>query len=149
MKLCVDVEINSPKDKVWSVVSDIENCSSVISAIVDLEILEKPELGLLGLKWKETRKMFGKESSETMWITDCVEEEYYCTRAENCGAIYITKISLEENAGKTLLSMSFSGETDTFWVKIVSALMGVFIKKSMIDALQNDLNDIKTHVERL
>lgn len=42
----------------------------MVSGIISLNILHQPEDGLVGLKWEETRKMFGKEASETMWITD-------------------------------------------------------------------------------
>jgi len=44
-----------------------------------IEVLEKPDAGFVGFKWKETRKMFGKEATEIMWITDSVENEYFST----------------------------------------------------------------------
>ena len=148
MKISVDTEINSSKDKVWTVITDFENSPNVISGIVGLEVLEKPESGLVGFKWKETRKMFGKEADETMWITDCEDGEYYATRAENHGAIYRSKLSVEAlGENKTKLTMSFEGDSDSVLVKIISALMSVFMKKSMIKMLQVDLADIKRHVE--
>lgn len=79
MNITVSVEINSPKSRVWTAITDFDNCINMISAIVDLKVIHKPEEGLMGFKWTETRKVFGKESTETMWITDCKEEEYYCT----------------------------------------------------------------------
>jgi len=148
MNITVSVEINSPKNRVWHAITDFENCIHMISGIIDLKIIHKPEKGLIGLKWTETRKMFGKESTETMWITDYIEEEYYCTRAENCGAIYITKISLAEVEDKTLLTMSFSGTSDSIFIKIISSFMNLFFKKSMIKMLEKDLNEIKAFVEK-
>ena len=119
MEISVEVEIDSPKSKVWTAITNIQNCEKMISAIINLKILYQPEEGLVGLKWTETRKMFGKESSETMWITDCKDGEYYCTRAENCGAIYVTKIALSEVSNKTILTMSFSGTSDSVFVKLI------------------------------
>lgn len=148
MKLSVDIEIEKPKEAVWSAITDIENCDNFISAIVDLKILNKSENGLVGLKWQETRLMFGKEASETMWITEAVENEYYCTRAESHGSVYITRLSLSEAGNNTLLNMTFTAEAQKLFIKIVSACMGVFIKSSMKKALYKDLEDIKKYVEK-
>ena len=87
MNITVDIEIDSPKSKVWTAITDTDNWMNMVSGIIDLKILHRPEEGLIGLKWSETRKVFGKESSETMWITDCIPREYYCTRAENGGVL--------------------------------------------------------------
>lgn len=54
MKVSVDIEIAVPKEVLWSAITDIENCSKMISSIIDLQILRQPEDGLVGLKWKET-----------------------------------------------------------------------------------------------
>ena len=148
MEISVDVEISKPKNVVWTAITDIENCINMISGIIELKVLEKPEEGIVGLKWMETRKMFGKDASETMWITDAKEGEYYCTRAENHGAIYVTKMSVNELDGKTLLTMSFSSTSESIAIRIISSIMGLFIRKSMIKMLKRDLEDIKTFVEK-
>ena len=148
MQITVDIEIASSKEKVWATIIDIENCASFIASIVDLQILNKPEDSLVGLKWKETRVMFGKEASETMWITDSVEKKYYRTRAESHGSVYITKLSLSAFKGKTILTMSFSAEAQTTFVKILSLIMGMVITSSMKKALRKDLEDIKKQVEK-
>lgn len=148
MKVSVDIEIAKPKEAVWSVITDIDNCTNVLSCIIDLTILEQPEDGLVGLKWKETRMMFGKEASETMWITDAIENKTYSTRAENHGSVYITELSLSGTGSNTLLTMSFTGEAQTLILKIISACMSPFIKGPMKKALRKDLEDIKKYVEK-
>ncbi|MGI9263993.1 MAG: SRPBCC family protein, partial [Gammaproteobacteria bacterium] len=69
MKVSTSIDIASPAENVWAVITDIENCVGRISSILDIEVLEKPETGFVGFKWKETRKMFGKEATEVMWVT--------------------------------------------------------------------------------
>lgn len=147
MEISVTTEIKCPKALVWQAITDIANCKNMISAIIDLTVIEKPEKGLVGLKWSETREMFGKEASETMWITEAVEGQYYCTRAENCGAVYLTKMAVAEDNGKTILSMSFSSESMSFFGKLISGLMGFLMKKSLAKMLKKDLQDIKQHLE--
>ena len=147
MELSVFVEIEKPLEDVWKTITDFKNCSNFIESIVKLEIIDEPKDTLIGFKWKETRVMFGKEATETMWITDYVENEYYQTRAESHGSIYLSKLSIERVEKHTKLTMSFSSEAQTFFVKIFSLAMGFVIKGSMKKALTKDLNDIKTHVE--
>jgi carbon monoxide dehydrogenase subunit G len=147
MELSVFVEIEKSIEDVWKAIIDFENCSNYINSIVDIEIIENPKDTLIGFKWKETRVMFGKEATETMWITDYVENNYYQTRAESHGSIYISRLSLERVGENTKLTMSFAGEAQTFLTKILSVLMGFMIKGSMKKALLKDLNDIKKHLE--
>ena len=147
MELSVFVEIEKPLEDVWKAITDFKNCSNYIESIIKLEIIDEPKDTLIGFKWKETRVMFGKEATETMWITDYVENEYYQTRAESHGSIYISRLSIELVENYTKLTMSFSAEAQTFFVKIFSMCMGFVIKGSMKKALIKDLNDIKTHIE--
>lgn len=147
MKVTVDIEINKSKDSVWKAITDIDNCESMISSIVKINILHKPSEDFVGLKWEETREMFGKEAMETMWVTDSVVNEYYCTRAESHGSVYITKLSLRNSGSGTLLTMSFNGIAQTNAAKMLSFLMGPFIRNSIKKALTKDLEDIKSFVE--
>ena len=147
MELSVFVEIEKPLSDVWRAIVDFKNCSTYIEAIVKLEIIDEPKDTLIGFKWKETRVRFGKEAIETMWITDCVENKYYQTRAESHGSIYISRLSVERVENRTKLTMSFSAEAQTFFVKIFSACMGFLMKGYMKKALAKDLVNIKRHVE--
>lgn len=148
MELKTNVQINATKEKVWSIISDIENSTDNISAIERIEILTPRTEGLLGLKWKETRTMFGKQATEVMWITDAKENEFYQTRAESHGAIYISRLWLEENTNGTLLSMSFNGEPQTTGAKFMSMVLGWMFKGATVKALKKDLEDIKMVAER-
>lgn len=148
MIVTVNIEINKPKESVWKVITDIEHAQSVISGIKRINILNKPSSDLVGLKWEETREMFGKEATETMWITDAENNDYYITRAESHGSVYITKLSLRNNGSGSLLTMSFNGIAQSISAKFLSLIMGPFIKSSIRKALTKDLEDIKSYVEK-
>ena len=147
MELSVFVEIEKPIEDVWKAIIDFKNCSKYIESIIRLEVIDEPNDTLIGFKWKETRMMFGKEATETMWITYYSENEYYQTRAESHGSIYKSRLSIERIGGYTSLTMSFTADAQTFFAKIVSLCMGFLIKGSMKKALIKDLNDIKTYLE--
>ncbi|MGI9317552.1 MAG: SRPBCC family protein, partial [bacterium] len=81
MQISDSIEIFKPTNIVWSVITDIENSIHYISSILNIEILDKPREGFVGFKWKETRSFMGKETSETMWITESQTNQSYVSRA--------------------------------------------------------------------
>lgn len=82
MKATTSIKINANKEKVWEVVTDYLHWSEFIRAIHRIEILEEPSTNFVAFKWIETRTMFGKEATETMWVTDAKIHSFYKTRAE-------------------------------------------------------------------
>jgi hypothetical protein len=148
MNLSLSIDIQASRERVWQVISGIENAVNVISGIEKLEILEQPAEGLVGLKWEETRTLFGKTATEIMWITEAEENSSYQTRAESHGAVYITRLSLDENNGISTYTMRFSGEPQTFGGKVMMKLMGWMFVKATRDCLQKDLDDIKAYAEQ-
>jgi carbon monoxide dehydrogenase subunit G len=43
MKLTIGIEIKAPKEKIWEVITDIENSVNTVSGIDKIEILNKPK----------------------------------------------------------------------------------------------------------
>ena len=98
------VTINGSKAAIWAAITNIENASEIISGIENIEVLEKPANGLVGLKWRETRMLFGKPATAEKWITDAAENVFYKTRAEDNGFVFLSTMSISEgsNGGITL-----------------------------------------------
>ncbi|QEN07093.1 SRPBCC family protein [Oceanispirochaeta crateris] len=147
MKIQEKIIINGTKENVWNVISDIKNSSNFIRGIEKVEILDQTENSLKGLKWKETRILYGKSAVETMWITDVKEYESYSTRAESHGAIYISNFVLNEKDGMTELSMNFFSESITLGAKLLSIMFFLFAGATK-KAFKEDLTDIKAAVEK-
>jgi hypothetical protein len=147
MNAFVEVNINGTKEAIWNVISDIKNSHKNISGIQKVEILKEASGGIIGLKWRETRTMFGKEATEDMWITHSEPNSYYKTRAESHGAVYITTMKIEEKDNFCILSMNFESESVSFVAKIMNIIFSGMMKKSTKKALLEDLNDIKNLVE--
>src|SRR5438046_817417 len=57
------VTINGSKAAIWAAITNIENASETISGIEKIEVVEKPANGLVGLRWRETRMLFGKPAT--------------------------------------------------------------------------------------
>ena len=69
------LNINGSRAAIWAAISDIENAAQIISGIVSIEIVNKPADGLVGLRWRETRMMFGQAATVEKWITEAVDNE--------------------------------------------------------------------------
>src|SRR5262245_57767222 len=100
------VTINGSKEAIWSAITNIENASEIISGIQNIEVVEKPSNGLVGLKWRETRMLFGKPATVEKWITDAVENEFYKTRAEDNGYVFLSTTRMSESSGGITLTSS-------------------------------------------
>lgn len=129
MNLTNDIEIKAPKENVQKIITDIENSVNVISGIDKIEILNKPKDPVVGLKWKETRTIFGKSATETMWITEATEYNYYKARAERNGAIYQTILKLSEKESTTFSAMEFNSKAITKKGKIMAFIFWKNVKQ--------------------
>lgn len=147
MAVTVNEHINAPRDRVWGIVTDADSWADNISGITSVEVLEKPETGIVGLKWKEKRVFFGKEATETMWVTAAEPGRWYETKAENHGAIYTTRVSLDDASGGTDLTMQFSAKPTTVAARLMT-LMSFMLNASIRKALKQDLSDIRQVAEQ-
>ncbi len=93
------VTINGSKAAIWAAITNIENASETISGIKSIEVLNKPANGLVGPKWRETRMLFGKPATADKWITDAAANEFYRTRAEGDGFVFLSTMRMSESSG--------------------------------------------------
>lgn len=144
----VRVAINGLRPAIWGAITDIENASDIISGVESIEVLEKPARGLTGLKWRETRMLFGKPAAVEKCITDAAENEFYKTRSESPGFVYLSTLRISEGRGGVMLTSTHEYKADTFAARLMSIPMRLFFKGLLKKALLQDLNDIKSAVER-
>jgi len=145
----VEVTIDAPLANVWKRVTDIGNSAAMIRGIDKVQILSMPASGLVGLKWKETRTLFGKTAEETMTVTGCVENEHYTAEARSHGSVYTSRISVRDAGdGRTVLSMEFRAVPLSVSAKVLWCTMGFLFSGATKKALLEDLRDIKRFVEQ-
>ena len=141
------VTINGSRAAIWDAITNIENAAETISGIEKIEVLEKPANGLVGLRWRETRTLFGKPATVEKWITDAAENEFYKTKAESDGFVFLTTKSISESSGGITLTEAHDSKPQTIVAKLSVPML--FLFKSVVKkALMQDLNDIKAAVEQ-
>jgi hypothetical protein len=141
------VAIDGSRAAVWAAITDIENAAETISGIENIEVLEKPANGIVGLRWRETRIYFGKPATVEKWITDAAENEFYETRAEDDGFVFLSTISISEGSGGVTLTSAHETRAQGIVAKLKSTPMFLF-KGVVKKALLQDLNEFKSAVER-
>ena len=141
------VTINGSKTAIWAAITNIENAADIISGIEHIEVVEKPANGLVGLKWRETRMLFGKPATVEKWITDAAENVFYTTRAEDGGFVFVATMRIAERGGGVTLSSAH--ETKPQGIVATLQSLPMFLFKGVVKkALVQDLNDYKTAVEQ-
>ena len=142
------VSIDATRAATWAVITDIEHAAQTISGILAIEILERPASGLVGLKWRETRMFFGKPASVDKWITEAVENEFYKTRAESDGFVFMATLAISEAGNGITLTTSHDSVPQGVVARWLSVPMMFFFRGVAKKALLQDLIDMKSAVER-
>lgn len=148
MLVDVQVTIAATREAIWGAITDIEHAAKIISGIEQIEILDKPANGLVGLKWRETRMLFGKPATADKWITEAADNAFYKTRAESDGFVFLSTMAIAEGSGGVSLSSVHDSQPQSIGAKIMSIPMSLFFKGVAKKALLQDLNDIKAAVEQ-
>ena len=147
MLVKAQVTIEGSRAAVWAACADIANAAAIVRGIEGIEVLEKPAHGLVGLKWRETRMLFGKPASVDKWITEAAENEFYKTRAESDGFVFLSTLRLSGLDGAITLSSAHESRPQSLVARFVSLPMVFLFRGVMKKALLQDLVDIKAAIE--
>ncbi|MEU7073657.1 SRPBCC family protein [Streptomyces narbonensis] len=144
----VERRVAASPGRVWESITDLRDMPRVLSGVQKVEVLTEGGFGV-GTRWRETRKMLGKEATEEMTVTECVPPDRYVTVAESHGMHYESEITLHaDGEGATTLRMMFSGRRMAgrragFASKLIARLGA----KAVAKALAKDLSEIANAVE--
>lgn len=145
MKVKASSRINARKIDVFNAFSDLKNLAKNVRAIKNIELLTPGDVKK-GTRFKETRLMFGKESSETMEITQFSPHDYFKEEAQSNGMHYVTEWRFIEDGNKTTVSIDFSGTATTLPARLLNGLF-LFMTSGMKKAFLDDMEDLKKMLE--
>lgn len=144
-ELTMREQIAAPPERVFAVASDFANAPKAIPAILRVEMLT-PGPVRPGARFRETRKMFGKEASEEMTVAELEPPRRYLLTAESHGCRYRTEFRFEPVAAGTEVVMTFRGEPLTALAKVMTIVMKPMFK-SVAKLCARDLADLKRSIE--
>ncbi|GAA2640274.1 hypothetical protein GCM10010307_40310 [Streptomyces vastus] len=64
----VERRIAAGQRRVWEALTDLGGMDRVLSSVSKVEILTDGTFDV-GTRWRETRRMFGRDATEEMWVT--------------------------------------------------------------------------------
>ena len=146
MQITATDTVNAPIDRVFEVFSDVANCGERISGISAVEVLSDVTSGV-GVRWRETRTVFGKEATEEMWMTACDPPNSYVVESESNGTKYLTTFTFERvDDNTTRVSWIFGGTPVSLKAKLLTPLAFLF-KGALVKMMMGDITDLKAHIE--
>ena len=145
MKITFNRTINAPVNNVFQVYSDFGNAAERVEGIESIEILTGEPVGV-GTRFRETRIMFGRSSTEEMEITKFNSPNMYQVDAESHGSHYTTLFYFEERGGSTHVKWEFIGTPLTFGAKMMS-ILGFLAKGATRKMMDKDIADLKAFIE--
>lgn len=147
-ELVVARDVAASSNKVWGVLTDLDQAEQTISAIEKLERLDDGTGFGVGTRWRETRTMFGRSATEDMEVTQLDPGRSYVVEAESHGARYRTVMTVEPvGDAASRLTWSFGAEPQSTMAKLAASTIGKLVERSTRKALQQDLADIAIAAE--
>lgn len=134
-------------EKAFLALSDFSGASAFHQSIVKTIIRTKGPLRV-GTKISETRKMFGKQETEELTITQFDPPRLIALEAFNHGAHYQFSFEIVPDDNGCEVTHTFIGTPQTAMAKIFSILFS-FMNGSMAKMLKKDLKETKKHAESL
>lgn len=133
------------KNDLMNLLSDPMKFEGIVNGISKVEILSDINKGK-GVKWRETRVMFGKEATEDMWISKFdVKDGVMVIEAASHGVEYMTTYSFSDMKVGVSVKMVFEGKPVTLFAKIMTPIAYLF-KNTMKKMLLQDLNEIEDFI---
>ena len=132
----------------WQIATDIEHAENVLGAVQRIERLDSGSAFGVGTRWRETRKMFGREATEEMTVIAVDEGRSYTTGAHSRGSRYSSVVSVEPVGDqRSRISMVFGAEPQGWAARMSAMTLGRLFAGYIRRALRADLDDIARAAE--
>ncbi|MBC2904978.1 SRPBCC family protein [Streptomyces cupreus] len=143
----VERRIAAAQGPVWEALTDLRGMERVLSGVSKIEVLSDGGFGV-GARWRETRRMFGKDATEEMWVTACEPPERYVVEAESRGTHYLSEWVLRADGPvTTTVRMTFTAEAPSGGVMgILAKVLGGLGARAVSRAIAKDLDDVAAAV---
>jgi carbon monoxide dehydrogenase subunit G len=137
----------APED-VWSVITDVEHAAQTLRGVSRVELLDGPGYAV-GTRWRETRKMFGKDETQTLEVAACDPPRSTTVTSRSAGVEYRSVFTLEPVDEGTLVSVCFgaSHPDPNLLQRLTFAVFGHVGSAITTRLLSQDLADIAASAE--
>ncbi|MEM8946913.1 MAG: SRPBCC family protein [Planctomycetota bacterium] len=144
-KFSISEHVTAPREVVFEVASDLHNAADNIQGIDSLEVLTDGPIGV-GTRFRETRVMMGKSSTEEMEITAFDAPHSYVVETESCGCHFRCEYRFVGDISGTNVRLTFDTSALSFFAKLMAPLSSLMMGP-MKKCVAADLADLKSVAE--
>ena len=139
--------VRADPESVWAVLTDLENACDTLRGVIRIDVVEGDGYAV-GTRWRETRKLFGMEETQEMYVT-AVERPRRTTVEADSGAHYTTEYLLEPVEDGTDLRVTFGAHhpDPNLLQRLTFAVFGQVGARVTTRMLAQDLSDIARRAE--
>lgn len=141
----ISTHVDAPVEETFRVFSDFRRAPEQVEAIQKLEILTDGPIGE-GTRFRETRRIFGREATEEMTITAFRPNESYTVEADSCGTHIAVTFRFEPADGGTCVTIE-SVMTPVSTVAKLFSPLSKLMSGPMIKCMTQDLEEMKAVAE--
>ncbi|MDT9700803.1 SRPBCC family protein [Streptomyces sp. P17] len=144
----VERRIAADQGTVWAALTDLQGMEHVLTGVSKIEVLSGDGFGV-GTRWRETRRMFGRDATEEMWVTACDPPERYVVEAESHGTHYLSEWVLRAHGPvTTTVGMTFTAQAPSRGAMgVLAKILGGLGARAVSKAIAKDLDDVAAAVE--
>ncbi len=144
-KFSMSEHIAAPLEIVFEIASDFRHAPDHIQGIESLKVLTDGPIRA-GSRFRETRILFGKESTEEMEITRFDAPHNYVVESDSCGGHFCFEYRFVGDSRGTKVLLEVEIHALSFLAKLMSPLSRLMMGP-MKKCLAADLQDVKIEAE--
>lgn len=147
--ITVSGTIAAPRERVWEVLTDLDNATTLIPSITSVERLTDGPYAT-GTRWRETRTMLGRAETHELEVAEAVQPERTVVTALTDGVLYTTTMRLDPDPAGTELTMTFGADQPnaTLAQRVMWTVMGPIGSLFTRKVLTKELEEIRAAAMR-
>lgn len=148
MEIEVTRHVAAPAEKVWAVIADVEHSGQVVSAIESIEMVVGPSPVGVGTTWRETRTMFGRQTTQELTVSAVEVGRSYTVRTHSGGTEYESTVSVApDGVSDSTLTLTLGVRSTSSASRLLGATLGRAFAGATRKALEQDLADLASAAE--
>jgi uncharacterized protein YndB with AHSA1/START domain len=147
MTLTMSRTIDAPLERVWEVATDVAGWVNTSPGIDHVEPLNGTEFRV-GLRWRETRTMPGRQETEELFLAEVDPHRSYTVAAQTQGIQYTTTYTFAAtDPQRTVVTVVFIARPSGFVTKVLAIVTAPLGKRMVAKALAADLDGLARSAE--
>jgi hypothetical protein len=145
MQIIVQQVVHAPRALTFAIASDVNSWPDMIGAIERIDLITREPV-VAGTRFRETRRMHGRISSEEMMFSEIDPPQHFAVTGESHGARYRIDHVFEDDPEGTRMTLSFSATPLSMGARLMSPLALLF-RAALMRQIKADLADVKSAIE--